>query len=453
MRMRIFFALGCLALVACSDDVLRDGTVIGVVVDQTTAEADTGWTQAMELAAEQMNAALAADGTFSKRFVLRIRDSQGLASVVAEEALGLVRDQGAVALITDTTDTARAALALVYSGAAAVPVQCSSCTSTLLTDSSVTGGSLDDLVRRDADGWLFRTVADIGPMAVIMSRKAAELGDVNRDGLRKVAVYSADDDFGREASDAITAALMLGDGVSVPAGTFKVEQIMHRPGDANRVDYGRDISRLLDGNTEAVDGSSSEADGEPDVIVVASQAANHASFVAAYDATSSGAPVLHFYRFRQSGTLYQLGSIAEGVRGVSYVGTDGLSGRVFAKDFTRAYGFEPPALAATYYDNAVTLMLASLMSERTASSMRVALRDTSNRSSGAVQVSAGEDGLRAAILAIASGMTMDYTGASGPVDYDVNGDVRDRVASFEVRKNDFVETAVYDCVSEGSCGD
>lgn len=451
--MRIFIAIGCLALVACSDDDIRGGTVIGAVVDQTTAEADTSWTQAMELAAEHMNAALASDGSFSKRFTLRIRDSQGLATVAGEEAAGLMRDQNAIALITDTTETARAALALVYSGVAQIPVQCSSCTSMTLTDSSVVGGGLEAQVLRDSDGWLFRTVADIGPMSVIMSRRAAELGDVNRDGLRKVAVYSADDAFGREASDAITAALTMGDGVSVPSGTFVVEQIMHRPGDPNRVDYGRDISRLLDGLTEAVDGSSAVNDGEPDVVVVASQAANHASFVAAYDALSSGAPVLHFYRFRQSGSLYQLGSIADGVQGVSFVGTDGMSGRVFAKDFRAAYGFDPPALAATYYDNAVTLMLASLMTETTTSSMRLAVAGTSSRSAGSVPVGAGEDGLRSAVFAIASGMAIDYTGASGPVDYDVNGNVRDRVAAFEVRNNGFVETAVYDCVSEGSCGD
>ncbi len=441
-------------LASCTDDVVRDGAVIGVVVDQTSAEADTGWTQAMDLAAAQMNDALAAEGRLRTRFVLRIRDSQGLTSVAAEEARLLARDEGAIALITDSTDTARAALSLVYGGVAELPVQCSGCTSTELSiPDFVSSDPIEQEVRRDSGNWLFRTVADTTAMAVVMGRLAASLGDVNRDGLRKAAVYAADDPFGREASDAITAALLAGDGVAVAPGVFVVEQIMHRPGDPNRVDYGRDVSRLLDGSTEAIDGGSSEADGEPDVIIVASHAATHAAFVATYDATASVVPVLHFYRFRQSGSLYQLGSIAEGARGVSFIGTDGAPGDVFARDFTRAYGFAPPALAATYYDNAVTLMLAALIAETGAASMRDALGRTSERSGGAVPVGAGEEGLRSAVSVIAAGSAIDYTGASGPVDYDADGNVRDRVAAFEVRGSAFVETDVFDCVRVGPCGD
>ncbi|MEZ0311530.1 MAG: ABC transporter substrate-binding protein [Myxococcota bacterium] len=453
--MRIFTTLISLtAFAACTDDVLRDGIVLGAVIDQTTAEADTGWTQAMDLAVAQVNGALEAESNLGARFVLRVRDSQGIASAAADEARSLARDEGAVALITDTTDTARAALALVYAGEAALPVQCSSCTSARLTTPSfMSNDAVERDVRRDPGNWLYRTVGDIDSLAVIMGRVATSLGDANRDNLRKASIYAADDSFGREASDAIAAALLAGDVIAVGPGVFVVEQIMHRPGDPNRVDYGRDVSRLLDGSTEAVDGGSSEAVGEPDVIIVASHAANHASFVATYDATASAVPVLHFYRFRQSGSLYRLGGIAQGARGVSFIGTDGAAGDVFAKDFTRAYGFAPPALASTYYDNAVTLMLAALITETEAGTMHNAMGRTSSRSVGAVPVGAGEDGLRSAVFAIAAGMAIDYTGASGPIDYDGEGNVRDRVTVFEVQNNGFVETDVFDCVSEGPCGD
>ncbi len=58
------------------------------------------------------------------------------------------------------------------------------------------------------------------------------------------------------------------------------------------------------------------------------------------------------------------------------------------------------------------------------------------------------------VVWVAAGIDIDYEGASGPVDFD-DGEVKANIALYEIQKVggelQFVETQVYDCISDPDC--
>lgn len=60
-------------------------------------------------------------------------------------------------------------------------------------------------------------------------------------------------------------------------------------------------------------------------------------------------------------------------------------------------------------------------------------------------------GFALAVQTILGGGTINYDGASGPVDFDALGNVASKFAEFEVIGGEFVETTKYDCISDPSC--
>ena len=175
--------------------------------------------------------------------------------------------------------------------------------------------------------------------------------------------------------------------------------------------------------------------------------------------------VFHFQTFRFSNNLIALGARAEGEEGVSHVVIDGEAGAMFKRAFKSEYSVPPVYRDSIYYDNAATLMLATLMAQK---DLPVALdvngaqiRDvlpctsaiTPECTHGAIAepILPGVDGFRAAIRDIISSVPIDYIGASGPVDYDANRNVRQKVANYKVVNGQYVDQAVYDCVAGNDC--
>jgi len=65
-------------------------------------------------------------------------------------------------------------------------------------------------------------------------------------------------------------------------------------------------------------------------------------------------------------------------------------------------------------------------------------------------VDAGMAGFLRAVQLIQDGKPIDYQGASGPCDYDANGNIVAQLARFRV-DGQFVDVEKFDCVSDREC--
>lgn len=103
---------------------------------------------------------------------------------------------------------------------------------------------------------------------------------------------------------------------------------------------------------------------------------------------------------------------------------------VFERRFMEAYGVEPTIFTAHSYDAAAVLMLASLAGDGTAPSIRDNLQSIANPGGKTIRPETLLDGARQVL----DGTSVQYRGASGPVDFDRNGDIQ--AARYEVWEYD-----------------
>jgi len=66
-------------------------------------------------------------------------------------------------------------------------------------------------------------------------------------------------------------------------------------------------------------------------------------------------------------------------------------------------------------------------------------------------VGAGAAGVSRAVELIAAGKAIDYQGASGPCNYDPQGDIVAQLARFQVRDGRFVDVDKFDCLKDPWC--
>jgi branched-chain amino acid transport system substrate-binding protein len=103
------------------------------------------------------------------------------------------------------------------------------------------------------------------------------------------------------------------------------------------------------------------------------------------------------------------------------------------------------------------IMLAAVAASRgmpdptqvTGAQIRDSLRKINTR--GATVVRTGPDEFAKAVSLLQAGTPINYEGASGPVDFDDNNNIIDRVAHWKVVGGQFVEVEKYDCVGSQSC--
>ncbi len=497
---------------ACGEAAFEgDEIVLGAVVDQTGTQAESSWIQAMQMGIDQMNEALEAEGQNGFRFRLRVQDSENIVAKGVDRSLFLVRDEGARVIVTDTTQVVEGVLSTFYDGDASndlnVPVQCSSCTSGNLANPAyvdAAGNQLLTDVRRNTGRWMSRTtmttvpmgnlahfVAQGHPWASTLVPNRGPSGDLNNDGVIKISVLGSDEPFGQAGTNAVrnNAAGVYGPagytfGVE-PSSTLIVERVLHPNLGFNDVDFNPIIDRILDNQTECqscAGGVPTFVDGhEPDYIVMVSFQQFTAGFTETYALSGKKQlPVIHFHTFRQTNTLFRLGSLAEGQVGISHEllnGTGaGTPGGIYREDFRDAYGFAPNFWDTAYYDNAMTFMLAILIAQQQTGSVDVdpaLVRDRVQCTSqpatlsyagslpwlecpqgAATLITPGVASLRVAVGEIAAGRPIDYDGASGPNDFDVNKNVRTRINHYEVRNGSFVDLDTFECLNaaDNRCG-
>ncbi|MHB8875812.1 MAG: hypothetical protein ACYC8T_19160 [Myxococcaceae bacterium] len=105
----------------------------------------------------------------------------------------------------------------------------------------------------------------------------------------------------------------------------------------------------------------------------------------------------------------------------------------------------------------MTLMLAAVIAaaplqdptQVTGQQIRDALPRTSVPD-GAV-IRPGPDEFARAVGLIVQGTPINYEGGSGPMDFDANGNIVDRLALYRAQGGQFVDVAIFDCVLDPLC--
>lgn len=488
--------LACAALMlslGCSADEPADPrgslVAIGAVIDQTGAVARPAWRDATEMAVEHANEGLAlAGGLADLAFVLRFSDSTSVPRVAATRAARLVRERGVVGIVSDTTTDTVAIGASMYDADPdndlAVPLVCMACASPELNDPLAAHPNLvTQRTLRDRDSWIFRTAADANPESIALLNAAHELGvggDVNRDGTWKIAVYVIDDDLGNAYFESIRRARDRLYPRSNPDGTLRadglqLEIVRHPPAvDANTYDWQSDLARLVDERNESPGVNplmlrTGEPipdvifDGRPDTIIEVTAPLFAASITRAYleagDAVRN-IQFLHHHNWRHDTTLIKLVTLnLENQGGISHATLDNCesSGTIFRDAFLARGAPQIGLWDAQAYDATMSLQLAAVIaivdnglvrpSDVTGAQIKAALPRVAG-GPDAEPVVAGPAGFAAAVEAIRAGRAIDYVGASGPVDFDANGNVRNDFVRYRLEGTRFETELVYGCVAD-----
>lgn len=465
----VLIAVAALCSTGCeNEDPIAPGTVrFGAVIDQSGSVARPQWADVAELALEHANEGLdGAGGVRGLRFELRVSDSNNQREVAQGRAVEL-RNAGVKGLITDTSEDAVSILSTVYdldeSNDVRVPTVCMACPAPSLFDPEAS--AVDPAARgalRDLERWGYRTIADSRPEARalldVFLNDLPNRGDTNGDGQQKIGIEVINDLSGNDfEADLEEARDELFPGVIL-------EFIEHeREIDVDGHSWNDDLIALTNDRNEQRLG---RLDGRPDAILEYTfplfAAALSRSYAEAGEAVER-IEFLHHHNWRTEQILIKLGAFdLEGQSGISHAVIDNCetSGRTFVDAFEARVGRTPSYLDAHMYDAAMSLALATLVavvnddvdpSAVTPMQIRDAFARLSDKSAEAVSVTAGPSGFEGAVQALRDGQPIDYVGASGPVDFDEQGNVVGNFVKYRVMDGRFVDERTYDCVGGPTC--
>lgn len=453
-------ALFAIALAACAPPPATSGKAlpIGVVIDRTGNNSEPSWVDAIRLARRHANLGLRQTALKDLQFDLLITDSGNEPAVALPRAVDLVRNKGARALILDTTQNDVAVNRLNYDDDPGndleVPLQCGSCTpGSMNNPAAADPDPLSQLALRNSLGWNFRSVMSTKGISEVLVRLMLQQngGDANGDGVFKVAFYGSDESFGRGAGKDLKTYLTL----LHPDPPPLFEDLYHpRDADPSSYAWADDLRKLAD----TLNASTGAVDGAPDFVAVADFAQQQAAVIKAWRQGGFAPRLLHYHSMRFSTVLETLGSLSEGAEGVSHVLFDsGAGGDTFAGEYAAVYGEPPRYRDSNYYDAAMTFMLAAVVAaaplsdpyEVTGRQIRDAMARTS--APGGAPIGTGPDAFALAVQLVLQGQPIDYQGASGPMDFDANGNVLGRLAHFRAAGGAFVDIERFDCVADPSC--
>lgn len=456
-------ALALVFLVSCGPPPAPTKKVtFGAVIDRTGSIANPTWPPAVELAVAHANKGLdTAGGWKGFHFEGLISDSTNVTTVAATRALELVQQKGARALITDTSGDSVAINRLNYDADETndlnVPLICQACTSPDINSPTFVNAAdaVDQATKRNTKGWFFRSTMDSDPQAVVQlniamgaAPTATPRGDKNGDGRFKVSVIVIDDSYGNGFADGIRrAATALN--LTPPAN---VEVIKH-PRDANVDSY--DWATAVGKLTDNLNDETTQADGLPDIVFVVDFPQYGAAITKAYLNLASPPRLLHSHNFRHESVVLKLQAQVVGQEGTSHVLLDGESGTTFANDYQAANSAPPQFWASNTYDSAMVLMLATAIALQknsledptavTGAQILAAMKDVNTATGEKVRSGAAE--FARAIELIKAGTAINYEGASGPMDFDANGNVNGKLALWKYQNDTFEDVEQFDCVS------
>jgi ABC-type branched-subunit amino acid transport system substrate-binding protein len=430
--------------------------VLGQLIDRTGSIATPSWAESIRLAVGQMNQALKQSNS-AFRFEIAEVNSGNAPDMARAGALQLVKQQGAKAIITDSSQDDIAVNMLNYDGDPShqldVPIVCMACTSPAIDNPTATDADpVKEAALRNGKGWNFRTTmsdAYQARMVVQMLVSAGQRGDVNGDGKFKLSIYASDDPYGHGFSDAIKK-----DALKEHPGAI-IEQIYHDvKANPAEYDWAADVAKVTDKKSHG------KPDALPDAIVEITFPKFSIGFTNAYLASGSKVRLVHTHNFRAARIIETLKAAVDGQEGTSQaVVGDGPSARAFAEDLRAASGQLPAFRDAAAYDATMTLMLAALHAAHrkhladpaqvSGADMRDSMRAINDPKGEGV--AAGSAGVSRALDLIAAGRPLDYQGASGPCNYDEHGDIVAQLARFQVQGGRFVDVDKFDCVKDPSC--
>jgi hypothetical protein len=299
-----------------------------------------------------------------------------------------------------------------------------------------------------------------GAEAMILADMITKAGDTNNDGHRKVGLLLSTQASAKnlgldlkarlEAAGIATEALYLNDQATAA--------------DVQAYPWNTLWQRITDNQTETADPNNlsgptiaTVTDYVPDAVALINfngvvNAVQQAVSVNTTMPMFSGHALLN-YRTRLS--------LAGAVNGIHAVATplvdDAASGDVFGTELTALNGLQVQFADANAYDAMIANMLAALKaglsmtdaSQVTGAQIRDNLRAINDKSSGTTLIRTGPTELSKAIDLLASGKPIDYEGASGPVDFDANGNVNERWYHWLGKSDGKLDiVAKYDCVSD-----
>ena len=417
---------------------------IGALVDQTGASTSPLFRTAVELAASQMNQALA---RARSRLVFEVvfGDTKSNPAQGQAEAIRLINQEGAVALVSDSSGVTVAVNKLNYDPASIakqkVPVTCFQCSSGFINDAKVVETDpMTQAAERDLDNWLFRVFYIAKYEAAVLTQialKTTNNGKGNGDGNFKIGIFA---DGGHRS-----LATSIADTVKAFYSGSASTEITYFSSVAN---LAADWAKVVDDRNEG----SGQADGVPDVVIVAMLPNEAAEAIKAYRQAGYTIPILSNNSFRRNYILKQIGAVANGLEGSSVTLVDkGKSGQAFLKAFRDATGGLPEVTSSGAYDATVTLMLAAAVAagdarkpqEVTPAAIRVALTKINERKGTKIRPVVGD--FVSAIRAIGKGKSINYEGAYNALDWDAVGDIYPPLVHWKVENAQFVEYELYDC--------
>jgi hypothetical protein len=465
-------------LTGCGSDSTPTNTVkavdmtVGAMLPRTGPNANSDWVSAVELALNDMNAAVK-KAKMAKPLNFKI-DEQDTASneAMALAAMGTYQAEGAKIAVTEASNAAIGSNKWNYD-----PARTDDSTKMPVISFTATSATLNKVDAIDADptraaalqdmsNWFFRTcpISDAVSairLAQVFSRGPTMNGDVNGDGKVKVVWIGS--------SDTSTVASITGDQTAftkyvatlpTTAPGYIAETVKFDPGtDPATFDYGAYIAAATD-NKDA----NMVEDFFPDLIINKALPTIAIPFIKAYKQNAANTiAILQDGSFRRNTLLASLGSAADGQVGVSNIAyMHNPSGMLFKTEQQAVTGFPPAAYEAQGYDAMALALLALIKASVvatdptlvTGANTRDALNDLNHDAAAdatVVQFGTGTDEFVKAIQAIEAGKPVDYVGASGNVNFDAVGNTLDLAVLWQIQGGQFVETNTFDCVTSSAC--
>jgi hypothetical protein len=448
--------------------------VVGAMLPRTGPNANSDWISAVELALNDVNSAITkAKMAKPIRFTLNELDTASN-EAMAFAAMQTYSTAGAKVVLTEASNAAIGANKWNYD-----PLKTDDSLKLPVISFTATSGSLNkmapatemDLARAgaltDADNWFYRTCPASDALSAlrvgqVFGGGSAKNGDINGDGKVKVVWIGS--------KDTSTLASITGDQTAFAksaqamalGANYIAESVTFDPGATPETfNYGPSITLATD--NKANDGTAATTDDVvPDLIINKALPTIAIPFIKAYKQnTANTTKIFQDGSFRRNTLLAALGTTADhqiGVSNIAYEATVG--GDVFKTEQQAVTGFPPAAYESQGYDAAVLGMLAIIkasitkgdIASVTGAEVKAALTDLNHFDDAtAVKFYTGDVELAKGIAAIGTAKPVDYSGASGNVNFDAVGNVFDRAVLWEILGGQFVEQSYFDCGATGTC--
>lgn len=367
---------------ASAEDTIKLGVI--APASGTNAEKGESVYNGAQLAVEQINAA---GGVLGKKLSLLKADDQSDNLKAPPKAAKLI-DQGVVALIGNVQSSVTKAVLLEQAKPKGV----------VMVSPGSTSPDFSNPAKIDHQGWFFRTVPTDALQGKAIAKRAFEAG------YKKLGIINVDNTYGNGLAGVLKQSFEANPGCTTVQVTYPDEA-------TPRSSYNDVITPVLGQKPDAIaliayPGAGSQiyndwitSGAEPQMPWLFSEALKADSFVV---------------NVKDAGKI-------EGKTGTApYSG--GANYDRFAKDYEARFRIPPGPYSVNAYDAAVLIALA--MQKGQAATREAVKANLLGVSAGSgTLVKPGLEGVKAGLALLQIGQSVNYDGASGPVDLDEHGDV------------------------------